>query len=121
MEPLSNERKQELEEQLVRMEHLRQKFYLMAVMIGVHGFIEFAGLMGDYINCCHDTLRAGQDFTECNVHGGVPLMMQDYQAAYLGEKFGCIYGPALNAEPALRDAFEQAWAYEVHAPVPVAA
>jgi hypothetical protein len=81
------------------------EFYRMATAIGVHSFIEFAGLMNEYINLCADALKGGQDYTQANVHTGTALPMQAYHARYLAEKLGCIYGSALTTSPQLTRAF----------------
>jgi hypothetical protein len=76
----------------------KDTFYRMAASIGMHQFIEFAGFMNEYINCCEAMHKEGIDF------GTEPLRIKDYQAAYVGEKLDCIYGPAL-ANPENRASF----------------
>lgn len=83
------------------------RFYESAVRIGCHPFIEFAGLMNEYIKVCERAHKLGVDFTESSAHSGKPLDMRPYEAAYLGEKLGCIYGPSLQAPENLR-AFSRA-------------
>lgn len=96
---------EERELMLQQMQRVSDKFYTMAIQIGCHPFIEFCGLMNEYIKVCSETHRAGIDFTNATAHSGHALRMQHYHAEYLGEKLGCIYGPALAAEPELRRAF----------------
>lgn len=79
-------------------------FYANAREIGNHAFIEFAGLMNEYIKICEDAAKNGQDFTMASTHTGNALPMKDYQAAYLAEKLDCIYGPALR-QPDVKRAF----------------
>lgn len=96
-------------EQLTKMVEDMQKvsnnFYGEAVKIGNHSFIEFAGLMNEYINMCAETLARDGDFTRANTHTGIGLVMMDYQAAYLAEKLNCIYGPTLAGDPKLAEEF----------------
>ena len=66
-------------------------FYRAAAQIGNHAFIEMTGFMNEYIKLCERAVSAGQDFTEANEHVGKPLVMQGFNAAYLGEKFGCVF------------------------------
>ena len=49
----------ELEAMLVAMKATSDIFYGMATRIGNHPFIEFCGLMNEYIACCRKTLAAG--------------------------------------------------------------
>jgi len=77
------------------------EFYLAAVRSRNHPFIEFTGLINEYIMLCEAAHAQGQDFTQANIHSGQALPMQAHNVAYLGEKLGCIYGPALT--PALRE------------------
>jgi hypothetical protein len=74
-----------------RMKLASQMFYAQATSIGVHPFIEFTGLVNEYINCCERAHALGVDFSECNVHSGKPLPMAGYQVAYVNEKLECIF------------------------------
>jgi hypothetical protein len=80
---------EEREQMLARMTQAKDAFYAAAVRIGHHQFIEFAGFMGEYIKCCQAMHEKGLDF------GTEPLRIEDYNAAYIGEKLDCIYGHAL--------------------------
>jgi hypothetical protein len=83
---------EERERMLAMMTQAKDTFYSMAVHAGMHQFLEFAGFMNAYIKCCQAMHEKGIDFvTE-------PLQIADYQAAYVGEKLDCIYGPALADE-----------------------
>lgn len=76
-------------------------FYLGAIRTNCHPFIEFTGLMNEYIKISRQAAGAGIDFTQA-----VPLPMQDFEALYLAKKLNCILGPALGTmKPALRKAF----------------
>ena len=89
----------ELEEMIREMEAISEHFYWNAVKVRNHAFIEFCGLMNEYIQMCRDTMLAGGDFTQCNVHSGRSLSVAEHQGAYLAEKFECIFGPTLRSNP----------------------
>lgn len=73
-------------------------FYRDAVRIGNHPFIEFTGLMNEYIKLCEEALALGIDFTETSIHGGgAALPMKGHHRRYLEEKLDCIYGVSLAA------------------------
>jgi len=73
-------------------------FYHDAVHTGCHPFIEFTGLMNEYIDICQVALQQGLDFTETSIHGsGKPLPMREHHRQYLTEKLECIYGYSLEA------------------------
>lgn len=78
------------------MQDTSNAFYRQATGIGCHPFIEFCGLMNEYIKLCREAHMKGIDFTETSAHSGKALPMATYEAAYLGEKLGCIYGPSLK-------------------------
>ncbi len=90
---------------LQKMQQLSDGFYSQATRIGCHAFIEFAGLMNEFIKVCADAHKKGQDFPFANTHTGAPLPFQHYHLAYLAEKLNCIYGPGLMASEANRRAF----------------
>ncbi len=66
-------------------------FYKMAATIGCHPFIEFTGLMNEYIKCCENAHKAGIDFPDCNAHSGVELPMRPFEIDYVNEKLDCIF------------------------------
>lgn len=82
---------EERERALRSMRAVSSLFYAQAVQIGNHPFIEFAGLMNEYIQCCEDAHRQGIDFTECNKHNGQVLPIKEFRAHYLNEKLECIF------------------------------
>jgi hypothetical protein len=90
---------------LDQMDRVAANFYSAAVKIQNHPFLEFCGLMTEYIKMCRQAHAAGLDFTNLNQHSGHALPMQPFNARYLGEKIGCIYGPSLqkaeNGQPFL--------------------
>lgn len=81
----------EREEALAQMEQLSSAFYANVIHIGVHPFIEFTGLMNEYIKCCREAHEAGIDFSQCNRHTGQPLPMKPHQIDYINEKLECIF------------------------------
>lgn len=81
----------EREAMLVRMRAASSAFYADAVRIGCHPFIEFTGLMNEYIKCCEDAHRQGIDFASCNTHSGQDLPMPGHSVGYINEKLECIF------------------------------
>jgi hypothetical protein len=90
---------------LAMMQATSDAFYAKAVHTGVHSFVEFAGLMNEFIKVCTVADNSGQDFVHSNTHCGSPLPFEHYHLGYLAEKLNCIYGPGLFAKKELRDAF----------------
>lgn len=82
---------EEREVALVEMQRTSDTFYRSAIQIRNHPFIEFAGLMNEYIKACSEAHRAGIDFSECNTHSGKELPMPSYMVEYVNEKLECIY------------------------------
>jgi len=96
-EPMTEEHRRRLEDQLKKMKDAVQKSYTEAIQTGVHPFIEFNGLTGEYVKMCEDALKKGIDFTEANVHTGQHIDMAHHQVRYVFTKLECIYGPQLFA------------------------
>lgn len=82
---------EEREVALNRMRDTARQFYLGAVHIGNHPFVEFAGLMNEYIDACKEAHERGIDFTDCNTHTGQKLPLASFQVSYLNEKLECIF------------------------------
>ncbi len=80
----------EIEDLLRGMEAAKMGFYRNAVLLNWHPFVEFAGLMKEYINILHDTYREGREWSE-------PLQLKPYQIDYIAEKLDCIFGGQLRA------------------------
>ena len=76
---------------LAEMQLVSNDFYARAAKIGVHPFIEFCGLMNEYIKCCEYAHKQGIDFSECNKHTGEHLPMQPFAVGYINEKLECIF------------------------------
>ncbi len=86
------------EEQLAciaKMELASSAFYYAAMRTGNHAFIEFTGLMNEYIKICRRAVEEGIDFMMANTHSGMVLPIETHHVAYLAEKLDCIYGPSL--------------------------
>jgi hypothetical protein len=80
------------ERMLREMAAASHEFYRRAMLIGCHPFIEFTGLMNEYIKIARRAHLDGIDFSNCHKHSGVGLPMVDFERAYLFEKLDCIYG-----------------------------
>ena len=106
--------REELEAMLPLMAQASNEFYPKAQRIGNHAFIEFTGLMNEYIQICRRSLEREVDFAAANVHSGVSLEPEDYQVKYMCEKFECIFG-AMFQKKKYRDMFREAmgWPPEV--------
>jgi hypothetical protein len=76
---------------LAQMELASAQFYRAATRIGNHPFIEFTGLMNEYIKTCRAAHDKGIDFTQCNKHAGNHLPMVPHQVDYVNEKLECIF------------------------------
>lgn len=94
---IPRERRAELEAMVSRMQQVSDSFYPAAQQTGHHAFIEFTGLMNEYIKLCHEAVKMGIDFTKTTIHGGdQALPMEDFHRNYLNEKMQCIYGVSLD-------------------------
>jgi hypothetical protein len=85
---------------LARMRAASADFYRASVQSGCHAFIEFTGLLNQYIRLCEEAHGRGEDFTDANVHAGRGLPLVGHQLAYLNEKLTCIYGLEAVPKPA---------------------
>lgn len=81
----------EREKALVQMRAASAMFYANATRIGVHPFIEFCGLMNEYIKAAQSAHDKGIDFSECNVHSGQGLPLQPFEVDYINEKLMCVF------------------------------
>ena len=100
------EAKLERDKMLAAMQVVSNKFYKEAQATKVHGFLEFCGLMNEFIKVCQAASDKGIDFTQANRHSGAALPIETYHAAYVGEKLGCIYGPSLSQPEVFKAFFE---------------
>jgi len=94
-ETMTPETKEKLQTSITKMQQVTSAFYAGAIHTENHAFIEFCGLMGEYIKICQTTLDQGVDFTKANIHCGQNLVFHDYNENYLKEKLECIYGTSL--------------------------
>jgi hypothetical protein len=76
---------------LEQMQAASDAFYRSAISIGNHPFIEFAGLMNEYITACRSAHKEGIDFTDCNKHNGQVLPLRPTMSDYINEKLECIF------------------------------
>src|SRR5579859_3049449 len=83
--------KDERESMLVMMRAVSSSFYSAACHIGNHPFIEFTGLMNEYIKVCQEAHDNGIDFTQFNTHSGQELPMKPHHINYINEKLECIF------------------------------
>lgn len=84
--------KAERDKMLDDMAKLSSMFYAGAAQCGVHAFIEFAGLMNEFIKVCHDAEDKGMvDWPMANTHCGTALPFKPYHVDYLNEKLECIF------------------------------
>ena len=84
----------EREVALEKMQAAVDAFYRSAVAVGNHPFIEFTGLMQEYIVACRDAHGEGIDFSECNAHSGKVLPLHSTMSTYINEKLECIFSGA---------------------------
>lgn len=74
-----------------KMRRASTDFYLAACNAGCHAFIEFTGLMNEFIKLC----EGSPGFEHLNAHGSEHLAFESYHIKYVVEKLECIYGDAL--------------------------
>lgn len=79
---------------ILQMQAAANDFYRAAVRIDNHPFIEFAGLMNEYINACRVAHEQELDFSDCNRHSGRLLPLHPVQSDYINEKLECIFSGA---------------------------
>jgi hypothetical protein len=71
-------------------------FYAIAVRAGCHAFVEFNGLMTEYIKLCEQAEQRGEDWTLANIHNNNHLKIPAHSLNYINEKLECIYGLQLE-------------------------
>lgn len=77
---------------LATMHAIADQFYCAAVRQPCHAFIEFAGLMNEYIKICAEN----DHFLAANRHTGVPMQVPSFRIDYIREKLECIFSPFAN-------------------------
>jgi hypothetical protein len=95
----------ELKDMITKMHAVSSRFYPAAASTGCHAFIEFTGLMNEFIKICEQSLAAEVDFATSNTHSGKPLVVHPYNAQYIVEKLDCIFGPSIKSSPEVRAEF----------------
>jgi len=96
---------EELKAVCARMQTASDQFYRQAIQTGCHPWIEITGFLNEYIKVCQRAANDGVDFTEASIHSGKKLPMESFEAAYLGEKFGCMFDTSLGRDPKMLTAF----------------
>ncbi len=81
---------------LTKMRTASEIFYSLAAGAGCHAFIEFTGLMNEFIKLCAEADEQGLDWIRANVHGDRQLPFKPWHIEYLSEKLECIYGKRIQ-------------------------
>lgn len=71
------------------MQSIADEFYRAARRQSCHAFLEFAGLMNEYIKIC----AQNENFLNANRHTGTVMQAHECQIDYLQEKLSCIFSP----------------------------
>lgn len=81
------------EEILEAMKAASSNYYREAIATNCHTFIEFTGLMNEYIKICERNLKQGVDFTKTSAHcpGEPRLQIEDWELDYINDKLRCIF------------------------------
>lgn len=95
------------------MRDINRRFYGEVFWGGVpHAFIEFCGIQAEFINMCERMMNSGIEFPLVNRHGSTQFQVPDFQARYLGEKFGCIFKQLLPDEASRKVFIEEAFNHD---------
>ncbi|MEG4109009.1 hypothetical protein [Microcoleus sp. S13_C5] len=82
------------EEILEAMKAAANNYYREAIATNCHTFIEFTGLINEYIKICERNLKQrGVDFTKTSVHtpGESKLQIEGWELEYINDKLRCIF------------------------------
>ena len=94
---------EELSEILENMSKVSEAVYWHMFKSGIggtcHAMIEFCGLISKYVGLCRAAAKEGIQFPYINTHSGTSIPMENHDAAYLAEKFDCIFGAYFKANP----------------------
>ena len=83
----------EEQEKMIRvMKEISTRFYCDAAATGNFQFVQFTGLINEFVKICEETMKAGIDFNECTGAFGRELVIQPYNIEYIREKLLRIYG-----------------------------
>lgn len=86
----------DLEDVIRKMTAASNAFYRAASATGNHAFIEWTGLMNEYIQICERARQMGINFTRVSKHSGKSLPIKDHELNYLAEKLECIFNGDLE-------------------------
>jgi len=98
----------ELHEICTKMRRVSDAFYVGAVSTGNHPFIEFCGLMNEYIKVCQDAAEKRIPFPLLTEHTGEALPVQPHHMLYIAEKLRCIFGPIIDSNQQCREILKDA-------------
>jgi len=90
--------KPDYEKMIGSLQEIANSHYRESVQSGIHAFIEHTGIMNEHLKLLRDAARAGLQVEHVNVHGSERFPMAAHQAAYIGEKFACIFAPYFTKE-----------------------
>lgn len=79
---------------LASMRQIADEFYRAAVRQPCHAFIEFAGLMNEYIKICAEN----EHFLAANRHTGATMQVPPFRIDYIREKLECIFSPFASVD-----------------------
>lgn len=89
------------QESLQAMRLASDRFYQLAAQSQCHAYLEFTGILNEYIKICEENLARGIDFREENVHkGNSQMVIKDYQIDYMNEKLQCIFQGLITMQQA---------------------
>ena len=86
------------EESLLAMQGIVNAFYRAAVFTNCHAFLEFAGIMEEFLKVCRHNLERGIDFRDCHEHSGIELHLEPWHLNYINQKLRCIFGGRLSVQ-----------------------
>lgn len=95
-EGLDDARRLELEGIISTMSEIVSRFYFSAVGVRNHPFIEWTGILNEYIRMCEQALFEGVDFTACHIHASGGLPVSPMNTDYIAEKVICIFGNSVR-------------------------
>jgi hypothetical protein len=99
---------EELRDICKKMGKVSSNFYTGAIQTGCHPFIEFCGLMNEYIRVCIAAAEQKIPFPNLSEHSGQPLPVEAHNMDYIAEKLRCIFGPVIDADPRCREILKNA-------------
>lgn len=81
------------EQTLELMREASNTFYRLAALTQCHPFLEFTGIINEYIKICEENYKLrGIDFREESIHTGKnQMVIKDYMIDYINEKLECIF------------------------------